>query len=178
METHHLLTENYYNYLIGFIGGDRGYGKLLRTLFEREFYSPINMDQNRAAYGLLLRKRFAGELYDEDILYMDLGPCRVLEMLIALAERIDTIGSIGMPVEDRIPHFFWIMLSNLDMATCTDMVWDYEKERLVNHKIDILLDRKYEYNGSGGLFPLQFPKTDQRNVEIWYQMQSYFLEKF
>ena len=106
-----------------------------------------------------------------------LGPCSVLEMMIALAESIDTYGSIDMLPIERTTKYFWLMIRNLELDGLVDSAWNYTSESYFNHKIDVLLNRKYEANGSGGLFPLQKPEADQRYVEIWFQMQSYFLEQ-
>jgi hypothetical protein len=40
-----------------------------------------------------------------------------------------------------------------------------------------IMDRRYERNGQGGLFPLRKPAMDQRDVEIWYQANAYMIEK-
>lgn len=171
------FTHLYLKYLKSLIGGAEGYSNLIRCLFKREFYSPLERDSNRAAYGLLLREQFL-DIYgfDENDLNF-LGPCSVLEMMIALADGIDTYGTIDMLPVERMTRYFWMMITNLELDGLTDSAWNYTAEGYFNHKIDILLNRKYEANGHGGLFPLQFPRADQRDVEIWFQMQSYFLEK-
>lgn len=181
-ERDNYLTERYVEYLESLIGGAEGYRVLIRYLLRREFYSPLERDSNRAAYGLLLRRRFCDE-YDKSAYFQPvdgldfLGPCSVLEMMIALAESIDTYGSIDMLPIERTTKYFWLMIRNLELDGLVDSAWNYTSESYFNHKIDILLNRKYEANGSGGLFPLQKPEADQRYVEIWFQMQSYFLEQ-
>ena len=181
-ERDNYLTERYVEYLESLIGGAEGYRVLIRYLFRREFYSPLERDSNRAAYGLLLRRRFCDE-YDTSAYFQPvdeldfLGPCSVLEMMIALAESIDTYGSIDMLPIERTTKYFWLMIRNLELDGLVDSAWNYTSESYFNHKIDVLLNRKYEANGSGGLFPLQKPEADQRYVEIWFQMQSYFLEQ-
>jgi hypothetical protein len=49
---------NYKEFLEGMIDGSEYYSGLFDLLFEREFYSPVDLDQNRATYGLLLRSRY------------------------------------------------------------------------------------------------------------------------
>ena len=106
----------------------------------------------------------------------DIGPCTVLEMLIALAEQIDTYGVSGMTDQERRSRFFWEMVANLGIVY-SDFVYTNEIATECDHKIDIFLDRKYAENGAGSLFPIQNCSTDMRKIEIWYQMQTYFLEK-
>ena len=43
--------------------------------------------------------------------------------------------------------------------------------------VDRILNRRYAWDGSGGLFPLMRPDGDQRTEELWSQMNSYVLEK-
>ena len=42
--------------------------------------------------------------------------------------------------------------------------------------LDGFINRQYEANGEGGLFPLKGVCEDQREVEIWYQMNAYLYE--
>ena len=49
----------------------------------------------------------------------------------------------------------------------------FEMDEILN----IWLERRYDEDGKGNIFPLKDPIKDQKTVEIWYQMQSYLLEK-
>jgi hypothetical protein len=46
----------------------------------------------------------------------------------------------------------------------------------VDAVIKRLLDRNYEKNGVGGLFPMHDARHDQRQLELWSQLQFYVLE--
>jgi hypothetical protein len=48
---------------------------------------------------------------------------------------------------------------------------------LIEDILDQFIWRTYDYNCNGGLFPLDDPKDDQRNVEIWYQFANYLVDK-
>ena len=167
------LKERYFNTLKSAVGSGMYYDHLLRGLYNREFYSPLELDSNRASYGLWFRRRY---MSDSDA--GDLGPCSVLEMMIALAEQIDI--HIDMTSEERIQRYFWMMIENLGMLGLTDMAWGPNMDSDFNNKIDILLDRKYENDGIGSLFPLQnYPinptlikfreRTSMRDRDIWSQ---------
>ena len=167
---------DYKEFLEGMIDGSEYYSGLFDLLFEREFYSPVDLDQNRATYGLLLRSRYEEVCGIASGTLDELGPCTVLEMLIALAEQIDTSGVGAMSDQEKRSKFFWEMIQNLGIYY-SDYVFDSEIRADCEHKIDILLDRKYAANGTGGLFPLQNCSNDQRKIELWYQMQAYYIEK-
>lgn len=146
------------------------YFMLLFKLYETEFYWTIPMDENRSHDGIDLRDAFfeATGKNVKDIL----GPCTVLEMMIALARRCD--GEVGDINSEGVPDIFWGMIKNLGLEKMDDEHFNEVKTA------DILmnfLDRCYTFDGKGGLFPLKNAKNDQRNVEIWYQMQAYLIEK-
>lgn len=144
-------------------GNDRS---LIRKLYRSDFYPLVPNDDNRAIDGIKLRERF------EDEENLDIGRllkqgCTVLEMLIALAERMDDIlyeGRYG----SQIKKWFWELIDNLALEDDSDI-------DLIIRK---LVERKYLRNGKGGLFPLKNPRGDQRNVELWYQMAQYIEENF
>lgn len=155
-------------------GGDLpedSYMMLMRELHKRIFVSAVPNDDNRASDGLGLR-----ELYG----WGDASPCSVLEMLVALADRMayqmadyETYGDLTSV------QYFWCLIRNLGLEGYTDaeMLEPWASAK-VHGIIDRLLDRTYASDGTGGLFPLEEPKEDQRKVEIWYQMQAYLMEKY
>jgi hypothetical protein len=141
----------------------------LRQLHNIAFYSLIPNDDNRGLDGVQLRLAYeedTGNLmphayYDES--------CSVLEMLVALADRMSFITFD--PAEDSEPNrhsCFWQLIRNLNLKPLG----------MNNSKIIIdLLERNYTPSGDGGLFPLGSTRKDQRNVEIWYQMMAYLEER-
>ena len=136
----------------------------LKLLFNTEFTYKCANDDNRASDGIELRYRF-----DKDYIHDDDWPCSVLEMMIALADRCDKniMGEPGDP--DNTAKWFWVMMNNLDMATTKE-----DLEIIVKK----MLDRKYDRDGFGGLFPLKYPNEYQRNVEIWFQLCAYLDENY
>jgi hypothetical protein len=148
--------------------------RLFNQLYLKEFIWFIPNDDNRLEDGRVLREEF---LDTHDISEADLfwpgQKCSVLEMLVALTRRFAFLAG-GDP-----RNHFWLFLRNLSFPPCSDR--DYSRNPAVEREIDEILDRfiwrTYDYNGSGGLFPLMHPPRDQRNTEIWYQMNAYVIEK-
>lgn len=170
------IENEYFNWMCnivddGNVPGKRGYRKLLTALHAREFYFILPLDGDRACDGLYLRNRFAWNNDYDELEIRDLLsdiPCSVLEMMIALAIRIEE-EHMGVAID-----WFWLMVLNLGLKGQRDDVFD---KMLVNGSIDILLERRYEPNGIGGLFIVaNKPGEDLRKVTIWYQMQWYLLE--
>lgn len=144
----------------------RTHWKLLRRLYAIEFIYLVSMDENRAADGLDLRWQWMDEkavLPSRE--WLDRG-CSFLEMLVALSRRLAFEG-------DGEPHiWFWHLLDNLDLTKHNDRNFNL---REVDEIVATVIWRTYDRNGRGGLFPLQRARQDQRNVELWTQMNAYLL---
>lgn len=142
------------------------YIKLLTTLHHTEFYSVIPMDQNREEDGYELRFRYYG--------VDDRGfPCSVLEMMIALANRMETDIMADSDFGNRSGEWFWKMIFSLGLGGMSDRCFDQEETDFILNRF---LERKYEPNGRGGLFTIKRPDINMRKAEIWYQMNWYLTE--
>lgn len=150
---------------------NRTYWDLFRQLYSIEFVWFIPNDDNRAADGEELRLQFLEDrgmdIFEVDPDWMGLG-CSFLEMLVALARRL------AFEADGEPSLWFWHMIENIGLEDCTDRSrYDQGKaERIV---YDVIF-RTYDADGHGGLFPLRHARTDQREVELWYQMNEYLLE--
>lgn len=152
------------------------YRLLIERLHEIEFEYLMERDGSRAADGIELRYTFGREKEYPDALiasYLDVRPCRVLEMMVALAHRCDDQIMYSFDEGDRTWKWFWEMIENLGLADMTDRVYD---QRIVDRVIDTFMEKDYAPNGEGGLFAIQDCNVDMRDLEIWYQMHLY-LEK-
>lgn len=144
---------------------DMSYNLLMRALFEKEFYSLVQYDENREEDGLNLREDYFNGSED--------GVCSVLEMMVALAIRCSY--DILYNVADAAT-VFWDMIRNLGLDEATDLRFDEDSVDVI---LDRFLDREYGKDGSGGLFYRgNHTKIDMRNEEIWWQMQLYSMDKF
>lgn len=179
----HTLRDSYFHWLCGLVNADDpncSYYDLMRILFDTEFRWSIRNDENRAQDGILLRGTFLKSSDSEGAGIGDIqGPCTVLEMLIALATRIDIDIMWDPDKGDQTMRWFWEMVQNLGLDGFDDD--DFEGEdgyRFVPFIVDRWLDRRYRWDGIGGLFPLKNPTCDQRETEIWYQMNVYMIENY
>lgn len=176
------IKNDYFKWLCGLVGVEgpyESYWILLKRLHEAEFYWTVKNDDNRCMDGKDLRDRFVDFLEVPEHYWEDLdGPCTFLEMLIALAIRWeDTLYEVGQP--NRTSVWFYEMLENCGLIKFTDALYfELRGPEEVRYIIDLIMDRRYDKDGKGGLFPLENPKEDQRKVEIWYQMMAYLDEKY
>lgn len=165
------MRNRYFTYLGGLVGEEAdNYFNMLNILHNMDFYSLIPNDDNRGEDGKQIR--------DEFHLSVNIRNCTVLEMLIGLSIRLE-FETAQSQWEKTVAEWFWILIDNLGLTIFDDDMYKSMKPRgEIEEIVQRLLDRKYEKNGNGGLFPLKYPKKDQRKVEIWYQMSAYVLENY
>lgn len=140
---------------------------LLMLLFTKEFVWLVPNDDNRIVDGLDLRGEFLRESEAPGSLTVEgLGPCSVLEVLIALSRRL------AFAVSGTPEGWAWQLLVNLELDRMSDPLSRRKAEK-VDEILENLIWRRYNPDGSGGFFPLQDPDEDQTKVELWYQMSAY-----
>ena len=181
------IEELYFEWLLIQLdqrGVKEGVAHLCGLLHDFEFLRRVGLDVNRASDGANLRKEFLEAFheleYDAHITnaFM-LTECSWLEMLIALARRLDYLYEGG--VEGR----FLEMIGNMGLTSIAEYNPDRSESteeydegfvETTTHNINSnLIDR----DGRGGLFPLRKQNhRDQRKIEIWEQQAAYFNEKF
>ena len=171
----HDLSKLYLTWLCDKVTDDckyegHSYRKLFEFLMSMDFYYSLPMDSNRAEDGIDLRYRFGRETGREDVEIanlLDIYPCSVMEMLVALAIRCEE-QLMGDPyVGDRTYIWFWDMMRNLGLDRLYDAVFSEEEARAIIFK---WMNHQYGPDGEGGLFRIANPKRDLRGVEIWYQL--------
>lgn len=174
------ITIEYVHWLEDKVGWHERYPgstMVARAMHAHPFQWVIPNDDNRGFDGLELRS----EWWSENVLDLQMPEanwCSCLEMMIALAIRMEDEILYDPSKGDRTSEWFWIMMRNLGLdKVCDEMYEDYMLDgRYVDDILDNFIHRTFMPDGSGGLFPLIHPKEDQRVVEIWSQMQSYLNE--
>ena len=170
------LDEMYLTWLYRQVGDPsisnptRTYWTMFRTLYTKEFVWLIPNDGNRIEDGKDLRFEFVDEsgLNDVDMGWIHLG-CSMFELLVGLSRRL-AFQADGEPRD-----WFWHLVDNVGLTKYNDTYQHQDQE--VNDILDRIIWRTYNSDGQGGLFPLQSPSGDQRDVELWYQLNAYVLEK-
>lgn len=162
---------------------DKTYFELALKLFKTRFMAFVPNDDNRVSDARCLRDEFAlSESSFTDYSVLDTEGASMLEVMIALCKRFDNDVMMTENGIDRSKEWFWEMLKNCDLDTFVDSEFMSEKnlDNSVGQECDAIIkrvnDREYEGDGKGGFFPLKHPKCDQRKVQLWMQIHSYFLE--
>lgn len=175
------FATSYLQWLRELVDEQNRYSFLINFLFELEFVWVVERDFNRLKDGCSLRDKFSdysGLECEES--WID-WPCSILEMLIGLSYRIETV--LYDPSDgDRLSKWFWVMVSNMGLRGCTDdnVAGDLETARAyICKQVDGMINRKYDEEGRDcALF--RRPEgsiTDYREAEIWVQANDFMMEK-
>lgn len=149
------------------------YRPLFTCLHNTPFHWRVDDDRNRATDGMYQRNWFYEECGFSNHLF-DAKSCSVLEMLTALAVRMDNEYT-GIPGEPDPSGIFMEMLNNLGLLDVPSR--NFGKFDGTAEILDKWMNREYEPNGKGGIFPLDHITVDQRIQPIWNQMNSYVTER-
>jgi len=169
------LDELYFDWLYRQVADpDQGltYWHVLRILYSTEFVWIVSNDENRISDGKELRERFIKDqrirLRRADLNWIDLG-CSMLELMVGLSERLEYLA------DGKAHSWFWHLMGNIGLSELHDGV-DLPEE-YVYDVLERIIQRYYEPDGNGGFFPLRRPREDQRQIELWYQLSAYVLER-
>lgn len=149
------------------------------------FYWNVPNDDNREGDAIRERQIFRDEVMPNawSVKEMDEfmeSPVSVFEVLVAIALRMDF--QIDDPESlPQVGRWFEELLFNLGIRWAVDEEFEYRlgSESEVDDAVRTMLDRSYDYNGNGSLFPMiERPHVHMAAVEIWYQMMWYIMERY
>lgn len=178
-----IIEKHYFEWIRSLVINDKfytslSYTKLLNRLNEITFIPDNIYDNNRYNDGIEFRYIFGyanGYSNKEIKEKVDIRSCSMLEMMIALAYRIENQIMSDDEFGDRTGQWFWNMIVSLGLGTMSDDKYDEIK---VNYILDRFMRKQYSPNGAGGLFTLNNCESDVRNEEIWTQAMWYLDENF
>lgn len=168
-----LYFEEYFFYLLRIVKAKKEqYSELLKTLHMEDYIWEVPEDRRRAMDGLSLREDFladfCGLIDEEELISFQNFPCSVLEMLVALAIRVDEeyLSDLKEPHPEKI---FWEMIDNLGLKK-------YENRAFLREKVKNVISH-FLKKSRKTVFPCQkkWPKGYEK-WEIWAQMTHYLSE--
>ena len=169
-----VYQKRYIQWLCRFLGDINGYSKLLDYLYQADFVWIIPMDENRAKDGINLRFQFC-DIYRLDSTQMQeifgSKPCSMLEMMIALAIRIED-DFMGTENQNNTSRWFWSMIFSMGLQLQKDEYFNPEK---VDSVILHFIEHRYGTDGRGSLFHVPMRNVDFRNLQIWDQMNYWLI---
>jgi len=175
------IQDLYFTWLGEKIDPEEHYSALNFYIHAWDFRWTIAIDKNRQVDGYYLRRQFLQEyefshrFAKEDFEDLDFLNVSVFEVLVALTLRLEHELN-DLSGITRFEVWYKQLLTNLDLDGLTNSVWmcnETHAKAIVWEVITRLLDRTYDRDGVGGLFPIKNAVEDQRTIEIWYQMMMY-----
>lgn len=171
------LEAEYYEWIFGLAcKWTKPYGrykKLIAQLQETTFTWIVPNDKHRASDGMSFRYNFVDYMdelgkyvTEDDVDDRIIHPCTVLEMMMALASRIENQLMWDPDLGDRSPLWFFQMLETSGLSYYTDTKYSKHEVSLI---LDDVLNRRYKEDGDGGFFYVENPDKDLREVELWWQ---------
>jgi hypothetical protein len=142
------------------------YTGLFQRLHWKEFEWMVPNDDNRIGDAQELRHEFWGPGHFEPE-----NSISILEVLVALSRRLNFQEDSKSSEE-----WAWVLIKNLKLHRMTDPLTNSRSGK-VDDILNALVFRTYQRDGQGGFFPLRNPQEDQTQVEIWYQMNAYLMER-
>lgn len=171
------LWDDYLQWLLWRCGleRERRYDRLFESLHGMDFIYCLDRDENREVDGLDLRDQYEipsiYREYDKDFYNKK---CSVMEMLVALAIRVDD-DIVGDPGEEHPEEFFMEMIKNLGLGAHKDNRFRKADVECIIYR---WMRRKFRSNGEESPFPVRDDPRDQRDLEIWDQVNSYINENY
>lgn len=176
--------DGYFNYLEGIICNSdliNCYSTLLDILYRIDFRWSVHNDDNRISDAMELRYNYQADcnISNDDMEELLLIPCSIIEVICGLAIRMDDFMR-DPEGGAHIDRWFWELISNLGLIDFTDDAfkkgaWSLDDVRKIT---DIFMDRTYDELGRGGLFPRNVCYKDQRECELFEQMNGYLNEYY
>lgn len=161
----------YYHWLMDIVGHAKAeaYSYLIRVLHDTPYTYISHSDSNRYYDGIDLRYRYGQyhEMSDPEVAAsLDISPCSMLEMMVALALRLEEQFLTDPERGDRTALWFWNMIASLGLSGMTNSNFN---RAYIDKTIYSLLHRGYRPNGLGSLFMVPNNGSIVERFDIWEQ---------
>lgn len=173
------LEERYFEWLYNKVCSllekdpEKSFYRMLQLMHTIPFEWYVPNDDNRAEDGIDLRYEYLDEESSDTETFLS-SDCSMLEMFIGMARRISF--ELGLATDSS----FWVLMDNLNLNRIqfSDLFFNSAEASVVYDAMETINQRTYDYDGTGGLFPIFDPREDQRKVELWYQMSAFLTERY
>lgn len=170
------LDELYFTWLCDQVGSvesrspSQSYWRMLKQLYTKEFVWVVGNDGNRASDGKDLRHEFIDQegVRRVDRNWMRLG-CSMLELFVSLSRWL------AFEAGGEAHIWFWTLIENVGLEKYNDAARGSHDE--IDEILERIIFRTYDRTGRGGLFPMLRSQKDQREIELWYQLNEYLIER-
>lgn len=181
------LMTRYYRWLCSELGVDPKESKIesvCSMMMISPFVSDMWEDQNIVESALYSRREF---VRDQDPIakrefYRAMGECSVLEVIAILIRKMSYMLLGNHLASSNQGALFFELLDNLGLSWINDDAFSRDEDGCREYIEDVMsrfVGREYEENGDdGGLFPLENPPEDMREMSLFQQLDAYLIEKY
>lgn len=166
------MNDRYFDWLIDLVNAD-DILRLCTIMDGLDFTWTIPLDENRMYDAFDLRELYADTCGCSSGRQM--VSCSLFEMVCGMAYRCDRDVMYEADVGHRYSLWFHYFMENLFDGKLRTAERDLSDDEI----IDIccrFMNREYERNGCGGMFPVKKDRRDQRRIHLWLQMNLWLVE--
>ena len=167
-----MQRDRYFDWLIDLVNAD-DILRLCEIMDGLDFTWTIPLDENIMYHAFDLREMYSDETGRDSGRQM--VSCSLFEAIVGLAFRCD----IDVMYEPRIGHrysvWFHFFLENLFDGHLRTAEEEASEEEIIDICVRFM-NRDYDADGYGGMFPIRKDKRDQRRVHLWLQMNMWLVE--
>ena len=177
----------YYKWLCGELGINpkrQGVESICAMMMVSPFVAHVEEDKNIIESALYSRRNFVRN-QKADVkreFYRAMGDCSVLEILVILIRDMSYKLLGNELASSNQGALFFELIDNLGLGWINDEAFSKDEHGCREYIEDILyqfVGRNYAENGDdGGLFPLDNPPDDMREMGLFRQLDAYLIEKY
>ena len=161
------VERKYFNWLLSLVvtkEESRKYSMVFEHLYGTDFVSYNEFDDN------LIENLYSFRENEGFDISFNIS---VLEIMVYIANEIETTIMTNPEYGDRTGLWFWFMMESLDLIQFNNLRFN---EQEVIKKLIIFIERRYQKDGFGGLFTVEDRKFDARKESIWSQAMTFVTE--
>ena len=135
-------------------------------------------EETRRNYAEDILKGEKGDVSDKDVetvVKSIRGDCCLLEVIYCLSVSLNEMFE-DLAAADGPAHFFGILMKNAGLDFHDEEDWDTWPDKVKKYfedHIRIILERRYEADGKGGLCYCPGTSSDLRCMSLWHQMNEW-----
>lgn len=166
------MNDRYFDWLVDLVNAD-DLLRLCEIMDGLDFTWTLPLDENLVHHAFYIRGlyedntgRDAGRLYDS---------CSLFEAIVALAYKCDLDVMYDADIGARYSVWFHHFIENLFDGRARLAEERMEEDEIIDICVRFM-NREYERDGSGGMFPIKHDRRDQRRIHLWLQMNMWLVE--
>lgn len=166
------MNDRYFDWLVDLVNAD-DLLRLCEIMDGLDFTWTIPLDENIMYHAFELRDMYADETGCESGRHYI--SCSLFEAIVGLAYKCDMDVMYEPSIGHRYSMWFHFFLENLFDGKLRNAEAFMDEDEIIDICVRFM-NRDYERDGSGGMFPIKHDRRDQRRIHLWLQMNMWLVE--